>query len=196
MDSTQSSNMNESPGSGFVLPGEYLGNAEEIAPGRGAYEYKGKIYAALMGEAHVEPESKTVTVRALHEIPHLSENDIVYARIEDIKPAMLVTTILCSATTGRVVPGYPDGTVHISKAKNSYVERLGDEFAIGDLLRAKVIAGYPAIKLSTQEPSLGVVSARCQDCHALLTKLEKGLYCPRCGKHENRHTAASFGHLE
>ncbi len=188
--------MSEGAENGFVLPGEFLGNAEEIAPGRGAYEYKGKIYAALMGTVHVESESKTVTVQALHEIPHLSENDIVYARVEDIKPAMLITTVLCSAATGRIVPGYPDGTVHISKAKNSYVERLSDEFAIGDILKAKVISGYPAVKLATQDSNLGVVSARCQECHSTLTKLDKGLYCSRCGKHEERHLAPTYGQLE
>lgn len=188
--------MSEGTGNGLVLPGEYLGSAEELAPGRGAYEYKGKVYAALMGRSHVEPESRTVTVDALHEIPHLSENDEVFARVEEIKAAMLITTVLCSTTTGRAVPGYPDGTVHISKAKSTYVERLSNDFAVGDIIRAKVISGYPSVKLATQDPTSGVVSARCQECHAILTRVEKGLHCPRCGKREERHLAPSYGKLE
>jgi exosome complex RNA-binding protein Csl4 len=180
----------------LVLPGEYLGAAEELAPGRGAYEYKGGIFAALLGYKHVEAKDKVVMVKAIHEIPHLSEGEVVYARVEEIKQAMLVTTVLCSAVTGRVVPGYPDGTVHISKAMDSYVERLSLLFAIGDIVKAKVLSGYPAVRLTTSGPSLGVVSARCQDCHALLTRLEKGLLCPRCGRREERHLSPSYGKLE
>ncbi len=179
---------------GLVLPGEQLGTAEEIAPGRGTYEYKGAVYASVMGYPQVEPESKTVSVHALHEIPHISEGDIVYARVEEIKPMLLVTTVLCSATTGRIVPGYPDGTVHISKAKDSYVDRLEKEFAVGDMIKARILQGYPAVKLSTQGPGMGVVSARCQDCHALLTKLPDGkLVCTRCGRREERLVSSDYG---
>jgi exosome complex component CSL4 len=196
MDSTPGKNMQEDAEMKFVLPGEYLGTAEELAPGRGTYEYKGTIYAALMGYRSVDAKAKTVTVKAIHEIPHLTEGEIVYARVEEIKMAMLVTTVLCSAANGRIVPGYPEGTVHISKAKDSYVDRLDREFAIGDILKAKVLTGHPAVRLSTQSADLGVVSARCQDCHGMLTKIEKGLICTRCGRKEERHLSSAYGTFE
>lgn len=178
----------------MVLPGERLGAAEEFAPGKGTYEYKGEIFASLMGKVQLHPAERTVSVLAIHEIPHLAEGDEVYARVDEIKSAMLVVTVLCSASTGRLAPGYPEGTVHISKAKDSYVDRLDRDFAEGDVIRAKIIQGYPSIKLSTQGESLGVVSARCQDCHSFLTKLESNkLVCTRCGKREERHASKDYG---
>jgi exosome complex component CSL4 len=196
MDSTPGRNMQEDAEMKLVLPGEYLGTAEELAPGRGTYEYKGEIYAALMGYRHVDAKAKTVMVKAIHEIPHLSEGEVVYARVEEIKMAMLVTTVLCDAASGRIVPGYPEGTVHISKAKDSYVERLNREFSVGDIVKAKVLQGHPAVRLSTQGAELGVVSARCQDCHGLLTKMEKGLVCTRCGRKEERNLSSAYGTYE
>jgi exosome complex component CSL4 len=179
---------------GLVLPGEPLGTAEELAPGRGTYEYKGAIYASVMGYPQVESESKTVSVKAIHEIPHVSEGDVVYARVEEIKPMLLVTTVLCSAVNGRVVPGYPDGTVHISKAKDSFVDRLEKEFAVGDMIKAKILSGYPAVKLTTVGHDLGVVSARCQECHAPLAHLsENKLVCTRCGRREDRLVSSEYG---
>ncbi len=179
---------------GLVLPGEQLGNAEEIAPGRGTYEYKGTIYASVMGYPDLESASKTISVRALHEIPHVSEGDVVYARVEEIKSMLLVTTVLCSAANGRIVPGYPDGTVHISKAKDSYVDRLEKEFAVGDMIKARILQGYPAVKLTTQGPGMGVVSARCQECHAMLAKLaDNKLVCTRCGRREERLVSSDYG---
>lgn len=186
--------MSESPEERLVLPGDLLGTAEEFVPGRGTYEYSGKVYAALLGHPKVDTENRTVSVTALHEIPHLSEGEEVYARIEEIKSAMLVTIVLSSAKSGRVVPGNPEGTVHISKAKESYVEDLNREFAIGDILKAQVLQGYPVVKLSTQGPQYGVVSGRCLDCHGLLA-LHDGnhLVCTRCGRKEQRKVSREYG---
>jgi exosome complex component CSL4 len=186
--------MNEATPEKLVLPGDLLGTAEEYVPGRGTYEYNGSVYAALLGHPQVDVENRTVTVHAVHEIPHLTEGDVVYARVEEIKSAMLVTILISSASTGRTVPGNPEGTVHISKAKESYVDELNREFAIGDILKAKVLQGYPTVKLSTQGPDLGVVSARCVECHGLLTWTSHNhLVCGRCGHKEQRKVAREYG---
>jgi exosome complex component CSL4 len=178
----------------LVLPGDLLGTAEEFVPGRGTYEYNGKVYAALLGHPNIDTQNRTVTVTAVHEVPHLAEGDQVYARIEEIKSAMLVTVVLSSARTGRIVPGNPEGTVHISKAKESYVEELSREFAIGDILKAEVLQGYPVVKLSTQGPHLGVVSGRCTDCRGLLTLADANhLICSRCGRKEQRKVSREYG---
>jgi exosome complex component CSL4 len=177
----------------LVVPGDLLGTAEEYVPGRGTYEYNGQVYAALLGHPRVDGQAKTVTVEALHAIPHLAEGEAVYARVDEIKAAMLVVTVLRSATTDRIVPGFPEGTIHISKAKDSYVEDLSREFAVGDLVKAEVLQGYPVVKLSTQGPAYGVVAARCSDCHSPMTSREGGLLCPRCGRKEHRKVSEDFG---
>ena len=184
--------MNATQRSSLVLPGDLLGTAEEFVPGRGTYEDKGKIYAALMGHRYVDARDKAVRVDALHAIPHVVEDDLVYARVDELKSAMAVCTVLSLASGRRAVPGAPEGTVHISKAKDGYTESLGEVFQTGDILLARVLQAQPTIKLSTASANLGVVSARCQVCHGLLERGPKELDCPRCGNRESRKMAQDF----
>lgn len=173
----------------FVLPGEYIGAAEEFVPGHGTYEDRGRIYASLVGHPAIDPRDKTVRVEARNPVPQVLEGDLVYAAVDEIKTAMAVCTVLTTATSRRSVPGKPEGTVHISKAKEGYTETLAGEFAVGDVILAKVLQSHPSIKLTTAAATLGVVSARCQACHAVLTIGSKELVCPRCGHHERRKVA-------
>ena len=173
----------------LVLPGDYLGAAEEFLPGRGTYEHGGRIYASLLGTPAVDAHDRTIRVQPRNSVPEVGEGDLVYARVDEIKTAMAICTVLSTSTSRRAVPGKPEGTVHISKAKEGYTETLGGEFAVGDLLIAKVLQGRPSIKLSTAAPALGVVAARCQVCHALLNLNAKPPTCPRCGHQEHRKLA-------
>jgi exosome complex component CSL4 len=184
--------MTEPHAHNLVLPGDLLGTAEEYVPGRGTYEDHGKIFAALMGHKHVDARDKAVRVDAIHAIPNVSEEDLVYARVDEVKSAMAVCTVLSLATGRRGVPGAPEGTVHISKARDGYTESLGDAFQPGDILLARVLQSHPTIKLTTAPATLGVVSARCQVCHGLLEKGPKELACPRCGNRETRKMAQDY----
>lgn len=180
----------------LVLPGDLLGTAEEFVPGFGAYEHGGRVFAALLGHPHIDPQARAISVRALHAIPRLAEGDLVYARVDELKSAMAILTIVSSAGSNRGVPGAPEGTVHISKAKDGYTETLATEFGIGDLVLAKVLQAHPTIKLTTAPAALGVVAARCQSCHAVLALAERGLLaCPRCGASEPRKIAQGYGAL-
>ncbi len=177
----------------LVLPGDLLGTAEEFLPGFGTYEDRGRIFAALMGRPRVNPQDHAILVDALNAIPRPADGDVVYARVDEVKSAMAVCTILAASSGSRAVPGAPEGTVHISKAKEGYTESLSEEFQPGDLLIAKVLQSQPTFKLSTAAPELGVVAARCSACHGLLTSGPKELVCPRCGNRERRKTARSYG---
>jgi exosome complex component CSL4 len=173
----------------LVLPGDYLGAAEEFLPGRGTYENRGRIYASVLGTPRVDARDRTVHVDARNAIPEINEGDLVYARVDELKTAMAICTIVSTANSRRGVPGTPEGTVHISKAKDGFTESLSTEFAVGDILLARVLQAHPSIKLTTAPSNLGVVSARCQVCHALLTPGPRELVCPRCGHHERRKMA-------
>jgi exosome complex component CSL4 len=173
----------------LVLPGDYLGAAEEFLPGRGTYENRGRIYASVLGTPRVDPRDRTVHVDARNAIPEVNEGDVVYAKVDELKTAMAICTILSTSNSRRAVPGAPEGTVHISKAKDGFTESLSTEFAVGDILVARVLQAHPSIKLTTAPSNLGVVSARCQVCHALLTPGPRELVCPRCGHHERRKLA-------
>jgi exosome complex component CSL4 len=173
----------------LVLPGDYLGAAEEFLPGHGTYEDRGRIYAALLGTPHVNPSDRTVHIEARNAIPEVQEGDLVHARVDELKTAMAICTVLTTASSRRTVPGTPEGTVHISKARDGYTESLSSEFAVGDVIIARVLQARPSIKLSTAASNLGVVAARCQICHALLNPGPKELVCPRCGHQEHRKMA-------
>jgi exosome complex component CSL4 len=173
----------------LVLPGDYLGAAEEFLPGRGTYEHGGRIYASLLGKPKIDARDRTIRIEPRNSVPEVGEDDLVYARVEELKAAMAICTVLSTATSRRGVPGKPEATVHISKAKDGYTESLSGEFAVGDVILAKVLQGRPSIKLSTVAPTLGVVSARCQSCHALLNLSANAPTCPRCGHQERRKLA-------
>jgi len=181
--------MNASDRSKLVLPGDLLGTAEEFIPGRGTYEDRGRIFSSVLGTPQIDPQDRAVRVDAIHAIPTVEDGQVVYARVEEIKSAMAVCTVLATAGSRRPIPGDPEGTVHISKAKEGYTESLANEFAPGDILVARVLQSRPSIKLTTAEPELGVVAARCQNCHGLLRMGGKELVCPRCGNQERRKTA-------
>jgi len=174
----------------IALPGDYLGPAEEFLPGRGAYENRGRIYASLLGTPSVDPRDRTVSVDPFNGVPDVQEGDLVFARIDELKSAMAICTVVATTKSPRGVPGAPEGTIHISKAKEGYTESLADVFAVGDIVLARVIQPRPSIKLTTGAANLGVVSARCQVCHALLARTPRGgLVCPRCGHEESRKMA-------
>ena len=174
----------------LVLPGDYIGAAEEFLPGHGTYESRGRIYASVLGTAVVDPRDRTVRVEAKNAVPELQDGDLIYARVDELKTAMAVCTVLTTVSSRRPVPGTPEGTVHISKAREGYTESLAGEFAVGDILLARVLQAHPSVKLSTAAATLGVVSARCQACHALLAPGPKdSLVCPRCGNREHRKLA-------
>ncbi|HTT16364.1 MAG TPA: exosome complex RNA-binding protein Csl4 [Thermoplasmata archaeon] len=173
----------------LVLPGDYLGAAEEFLPGRGTYEHAGRIYASLLGRPAVDASDRTIRVEPRNSVPEVREGELVYARVDELKTAMAICTVLSTAASRRGVPGAPEGTVHISKAKDGYTESLAGEFAVGDIILARVLQERPSIKLSTAAAPLGVVSARCQVCHALLNLRAKSPVCPRCGHQEHRKLA-------
>ncbi len=190
--------MNEpAPGSRLVVPGELLGTAEEYVPGRGTYENDGRIFAALLGRSRIDAASRAISVRALHEVPALNEGDLVLGRVSDLKSAMAIVELLAEYPSGRTVPGNPEGTIHVSKVKDGYTDSLADEFAAGDIVLSRVLQSRPGVKLGTVGPSLGVVSARCHQCHAVLELSRNGkeLVCPRCGRHEHRKMAERYGGL-
>jgi exosome complex component CSL4 len=177
----------------LVLPGDYIGAAEEYLPGQGTYENRGRIYASVLGTPVVDPRDRTVRVEARNAVPEIRDGDLVYARIEELKTAMAICTILSTTTSRRRVPGAPEGTVHISKAKEGYTESFSGEFAVGDVILARVLQARPSVKLSTAAAPLGVIAARCQICHALLKTGGKELVCPRCGNRERRKLAKGPG---
>ena len=74
----------------FVIPGDYIGVAEEFLPGDGAYEENGKIYATMVGNLDLDMSRRSASVISrTNVLPQLKEGDIVYGEIVSVKPQMV-----------------------------------------------------------------------------------------------------------
>jgi exosome complex component CSL4 len=82
--------------------------------------------------------------------------------------------------------------IHVSNVRDSFVKSLSQEFAMSDIVKAKVI-NTQNMRLSTAEASLGVMRASCSRCRTILEKDGSKLKCPSCGYIEKRKLSSDYG---
>jgi len=181
-----------------VFPGQQIGIAEEFVPGNGAYEEKNGIFAAVIGKVSEDAANKVLSVAPLPSVPpKLNEGDIVIGRITDIKPQFAIVEIAKIKGVKRSLPGEIRGAIHISQVRQSYVDDLTKEFAVGDIVYAKITnTKRDLIALSVAEKELGVIKAFCSTCGMPLTLTDKGLRCLNCKKNEMRKYSINYGKAE
>ena len=86
-----------------------------------------------------------------------------------------------------------DAILHISKVKRGFVKNLRDEFAIGDIIRARVVGvSKLAVYLSTQGEEFGIVKGFCRKCRKSMEYINNVLFCRRCRISELRKVAKGF----
>ncbi|HNR43950.1 MAG TPA: exosome complex RNA-binding protein Csl4 [Methanofastidiosum sp.] len=183
----------------FVIPGDYIGVAEEFLPGEGAYEENGKIYATMVGNLELDMSRRSASVISrTNVLPQLKEGDIVYGEIVSVKPQMVYVDLLA-------LEGYADkklsantkARIYVSQTDKKYVKTISTEFRNGDIVRARVVDTQgDSIRLSTAEDSLGVIRAVCGVCKKTLENkdgnLDGNLECKYCGSKETRKTANDY----
>lgn len=183
----------------FVIPGDYIGVAEEYLPGDGAYEENGKIYATLVGNLDLDMSRRSASVISkTNVLPQLKEGDIVYGEIVSVKPQMVYVDLLA-------LEGYADkklsantkARIYVSQTDKKYVKTISTEFRNGDVVRARVVDTQgDSIRLSTAEDGLGVIRAICGVCKKTLENkdgnLDGNLECSYCGSKETRKTANDY----
>jgi exosome complex component CSL4 len=96
----------------------------------------------------------------------------------------------------RNITGDTNGTIHVSKLSQEYVQDVGREVRPSDIIRAKVTQVKPSIQLTTAGAHYGVVKALCRKCRQPLLKVEKGLYCNTCERGDMRKLADDYGDVE
>ncbi|KYK35461.1 MAG: exosome complex RNA-binding protein Csl4 [Theionarchaea archaeon] len=180
----------------FVLPGSYLGVAEEFLPGRGAYEEDGKVYAATIGIANYDMKRRKAQVKpVVSQPPSPSGGDIVICKVVGMREKMALVDILAlRGYEDREVTGSTMARIYISQASRRYVKDLSNEFRINDLLRAQVRkARKEPLELSTVGADMGVIRALCTKCRTVLKRKGNVLECPNCGNIEMRKLASDYG---
>ncbi|HEV8595655.1 MAG TPA: exosome complex RNA-binding protein Csl4 [Thermoplasmata archaeon] len=180
----------------LVLPGDEVAVVEEYESGEGTYEDGGRVFAAQPGYLRLDTENKVARVVPLNPPALMSEGDIIYGTINDIRPSMVEARVLAIHGRDRQVAGEIDASLHISKISNSYVEDPRDAVRPGDFIRARVIQTDPSLQITTAEKYLGVVLALCSNCRGPMERRGDGVHCPRCDRTDRRKMAADYGDPE
>lgn len=178
----------------FVLPGDALAASEEVLPGDGTYDDGHEIRAARLGRFRIDPDEHKAVVDAATSTPAVVKvGQTIIGRVYMLKPVMAGVNVEQIVGQNRVVSGDTNGTLHVSKIADRYVEDVGREYRLGDLLRCQVIQVEPSIQLTTDFPGGGCVKAFCLRCRNGLSPKGHGLECLNCGRNETRNLAPDYG---
>ncbi len=180
----------------IVLPGDYLGVIEEYFPGDGVKEENGELYAIRAGTVVIDGDRMEISVEPLTDTPPLPKvGDVVIGQVIEVKPQTAIVQIIRieGRENDREVATSKLAGIHISQVDEGYVEGMLNEFRIGDMVRARVIAAEKSpIQLSTKGPDLGVIYALCTRCRTPLVRRGDKLVCPRCGHVETRKLSSMY----
>ena len=179
-----------------VLPGDPLAFAEEFLPGPGTFDDGTFLRAARLGTFEVDAKDMRAAVTPLTSVPStVKVGDFVYGQITMLKPSMAGVEVLHVEGDERGVAGDTNGTLHVSKISNRYVQDVSREYRLGDIIRAGVVEVKPSIQLSTDHERCGAILCLCLRDRFPLKKAGKGLECPVCLKKDQRNLAPDYGQV-
>ncbi|MBC7086407.1 MAG: exosome complex RNA-binding protein Csl4 [Methanomethylovorans sp.] len=178
----------------FVMPGDIIGTTEEFSPGDGTFLHVADIHAASTGIVKIDKKARVISVVPLTKYPpSIAVGNIVVGTIIGIRENVALVEIAAIKGEGeREFQKVGTAAVHVSNVKDSYCKRLDDEFAIGDIIKAKVL-NTENMRLSTAEKELGVMKAQCFNCRTVMVKDNDKLKCPECGRVEKRKMSSDYG---
>lgn len=179
----------------LVYPGDPVGMAEEFTPGPGTYEEDGEVFAATIGYLVLDTRTFEARVDAFVQGPAIVKpGDIVIGTVQMTRSSMAIVEVRALADQPhRGIGGDTNGTLHVSKSSDRYVENMEDAFRIRDILRARVLETSPAIQLTTKGPQLGVLRSYCPRCGTVMRAAERGVVCPECDWKDTKKMADDYG---
>ncbi|MGQ0536098.1 MAG: exosome complex RNA-binding protein Csl4 [Methanobacteriota archaeon] len=183
------------PDETLVFPGDEIAIAEEFVPGPGAYEENGKVYAAWLGRLHLDTRNFLARVEPATKVPIvLRPGDRVIALIDDLRSSMAIVEVRARIDNpARQVAGERDGTLHISKMSDEYIDRIDNAYHLGDIIRAEVTGVDPSLQLTTVHPDLGILVSLCPRCRTTMQRRGRGLVCPECEWKDVGKLARDYG---
>ena len=179
----------------LVYPGDPVGVAEEFVPGPGTYEENGEVFAATLGYLKLDTSDFVASVERFTPEPAVVKpGDIVIGTVNATRGSMAIVEVKALAHhPERGIGGDTNGTLHVSKASDQYVEYMDAAFRVRDIIRAKVLETKPAIQLTTKSPGLGVLKSYCPRCGTPMNKKGHGLLCPECDWKATGKLADDYG---
>ncbi len=178
----------------FVMPGDIIATTEEFSPGVGTFLHVADIHAASTGVVKINKKSRIISVVPSTKYPpSIAIGNIVIGAIIGLRESVALVEIAAIKGEGeREFKKVGTAAVHVSNVKDSYCKRLDEEFAVGDIIKAKVL-NTENMRLSTAEKELGVMKAQCSNCRAVMVKDDNKLKCPECGRVERRKLSSDYG---
>ena len=177
----------------FAYPGKKIGEAEEAAPGRGAYERDNEIYAAVPGR--VVREHGEVSVLSKKEVVRIHPGQVVYGIVSDVMENLALIEIEPLVRgRERFCPAQDYGVLRVMNIREGFVPTAKTEMKRGDIVKARVEEVKIGIALSTKGFDLGVVKAYCGACRHEMALAGPAVKCTYCGRTERRKLAKSYGH--
>jgi exosome complex component CSL4 len=177
----------------IVYPGDEIGTSEEFMAGEGTYEKNGKIIASTIGELEFDPDTRLANVNPLTSTPvKLKVGDSVIGVIEDLRSSMVFVNIVKLEGLDRQISANTQGSIHVSKLAKRYIDDVKRAYAIGDIIRARVIQAEPAIQLSTEGSEFGALKSFCKTCKLPLVMKNNELYCDFCERSWQKKTASDY----
>ena len=176
----------------FVKPGEEVGIEEEFSAGQGTYVENGVVFASIPGQA--SDEGKTLSVTNKVALKTLKLGDIVFGRVQEvIEPIALIEVLGIEDGSQRFMKTSDYVVLHASKVKQGYVKNIHAEIKVGDIILARIdeLRG-DEFKISTVDPSLGVIKAFCTVCRRPLALKNFNLVCENCGHREYRKASNKY----
>ncbi|WP_342306028.1 exosome complex RNA-binding protein Csl4 [Methanolobus sp. ZRKC5] len=191
MDTEDDVNIEESV---FVMPGDFVGTTEEFKAGNGTYVNVADIHSLGTGYVMIDRKSRIISiVPQTTTPPEIVEGDIIVGSVVNMRESVALVEIGAIKGKGdREFQTNGAAAIHVSNVKDSYVKNLGQEFALSDVVKAKVI-NTQNMRLSTDGKSLGVMKAYCSKCRTDLVKDNNRLKCPICGRIEKRKISSDYG---
>jgi exosome complex component CSL4 len=177
----------------IVIPGEEIATTEEFLAGDGTYESKGKIFSSFLGTVNLDTGEKVASVEPINPLVLLKPEDIVIARVTDVRSSMVIADVVRVEGRDRKITGETMGALHISKISQGYTEDVRREYRIGDIIRAQVEQVKPSLQLFTGREDLGVLLALCTRCRMPLVKKDENLFCKNCQRTEMRRASPEYG---
>lgn len=179
----------------LVYPGDPVGVAEEFVPGPGTYEENGDVFAATVGYLTLDTNDFVARVESFSQPPAVVKpGDIVIGVVQMTRASMAIVEVhKIASQPNRGVGGDTNGTLHVSKTSDRYVENMDDVFRVRDIVRAKVLETDPAIQLTTKGPHLGVLKSYCPRCGSAMVLKGHGVVCPECDWKDTKKLADDFG---
>lgn len=178
----------------FVMPGDLIGTTEEFTAGTGTYVDVGDIHSIGTGYVHIDARSRTIHVSSKTKTPpQIIEGDVVVGTVVNIRESVVLVELGGIKDKGeREFQMDGPAAIHVSNVRDSFVKSLSQEFAMSDIVKARVI-NTQNMRLSTTEASMGVMRANCFKCRTLLEKDGDKLRCPSCGYIEKRKMSSDYG---